>query len=113
MGHGFSNVQFSNKAILLFTFIYIQTNLESNKLLFFVFVFLVSDCVCWEAEVQCKLSTCLSANQGIDIPNFRLNSCHFDCTSSYDVAGHCGVHSCLHAHRLGNAAGKCCCVYLL
>ncbi|KAG4919932.1 hypothetical protein JHK85_058213 [Glycine max] len=59
--------------------------------------------VCREAEIQCRFSTCLPANQGVDILNIYLNSSHHDCPPSYDNPGHYCLHSCLHANWLGNA----------
>ncbi|KAH1037797.1 hypothetical protein GYH30_056902 [Glycine max] len=61
------------------------------------------DGVCREAEIQCRFSTCLPANQGVDILNIYLNSSHHDCPPSYDNPGHYCLHSCLHANWLGNA----------
>src|ERR1044072_5039177 len=71
----------------------------------FPFFLAVSDGVRWEEEIQCKFSACLPTNQGNDIPDFCLYSCYFDSPSTYDIAGHCCLHSCLHANWLGNATG--------
>lgn len=81
-------------------------DIQQVPALFLIFFFhIVPGGVCWKAKIQCQFSTCLPANQGIDILDFCIGAGPLDCPSSYDNAGHFCLHSCVHANWLGNATG--------
>ncbi|KAK8283407.1 hypothetical protein V6Z12_D08G092600 [Gossypium hirsutum] len=62
------------------------------------------DCICWKAKVQCKLSACFPAHQGINFLDICVHSGYFGHTCSYDNSRHYSVYFYLHAYGLGNAS---------
>lgn len=71
-----------------------------------IFLFLVSDCFGWKAEIQREFPAGVPVDEGANIHDVYSNSCDIDHTCSHDDTRHNCVHPCLYANRLGYALGK-------
>lgn len=62
--------------------------------------------ICWSTEIQREFPAGLPSHEGLNLHNFRLHPRSPDCSSPHDATRHSGLHTCLHAHRLGFASGQ-------